>query len=153
MISPKSVSSNLRSALKCNNQTRGALPQVFPCCLSDQKQSWCFFALLTGCHDHNLNHLNHKALPSHPSWKLQSATNSFWLTLVWANNSLQTSGCPLMISLVCMLSASGWCLRDSFPSWSPQKYGTKPESIASLTPVRKWGARGSCQWLSSSQME
>ena len=32
---------NLRQALRCNSQTRGALTQVFPCYLSDQKQSWC----------------------------------------------------------------------------------------------------------------
>ena len=40
------------------------------------KANLTIIALLTGCHNHHPNHLNHKVPPCHPSWRLQSAMKS-----------------------------------------------------------------------------
>ena len=99
------------------------------------KANLMLFTLFTGCHD---------CCPIIS--RLQSATKSSWWTLVWPQHSLWMSGCPIM-NLVWVPSTLGWYWGDFLPNCG-QAGSTLP-----LNWAKRQGARRSCQWLSSSQME
>ena len=81
-------------ASKCNHQTRGSLPQLFPHMCTQSKANLMPSTLLTGCHNYH---------PSISQWFLTLMMSS-WQILLYCNFSLRMSGCPSMAFPICALS-------------------------------------------------